>query len=127
MTKLRKWIRSKRLAHDELLYDMAKRIGVSSSTLSAIENQKVYADIEVFAYLLHEYADSKEDAILLGEAFDEHVEMELIPKETPNGVCYVSKAHVDEGHCDCNECRLARTNENEVEASHGRNPADERY
>jgi len=106
VTKLAKWIRRKRIIHNELLYDMAKRIGKKSSTLSGIENQRIYADVVVFAYLLHEYADSADDAKLLGEAFDEHIAMDLISRENIGGICYISKSHVDDTSCECNDCRL---------------------
>lgn len=55
MTSLGRFLRKLRIDHDEILFDMAKRLGVSPSFLSAVENGKKTPPVGWFDQLTVQY------------------------------------------------------------------------
>lgn len=55
MVRLGKFLRQLRIEHSEILYDMARRLQVSSAFLSAVENGKRSAPVQWIEILTREY------------------------------------------------------------------------
>lgn len=54
-TQLGKFLRKIRIDHDERMYDMAKRIGVSSAFLSSVENGRKKPSDDLIKKIVSEY------------------------------------------------------------------------
>lgn len=73
MTRLGQLLKMMRIERGEVLYDMAKRLGVSSAFLSAVENGKRSAPSSWLGTLADEYDLSSKRYLELQEAMDETV------------------------------------------------------
>lgn len=60
VTRFGKFCRNLRMDNDELLYNMAKRLGVSSAFLSRVENGKAKPPVEWEEIIIAEYQLDKE-------------------------------------------------------------------
>lgn len=78
LTNFGKFCRKLRIDRGELLYDMAKRLHVSSAFLSKVENGKSKPPTEWEAVLSSEYGLTKEQQEELSECIDEARRREVI-------------------------------------------------
>ncbi len=67
VTRFGKFCRNVRMDHAELLYDMARRLGVSSAFLSRVENGKAKPPMEWRNIIVSEYHLNKAQTIELEE------------------------------------------------------------
>ena len=73
MTTISRLLRLIRLQHGEVLYDMAKKIGVTPAFLSAVENGRKSAPRTWMKKLSELYSLTEEQRLELEEAFNESV------------------------------------------------------
>lgn len=71
VTRFGKFCRNLRMDHEELLYNMAERLGVSSAFLSRVENGKAKPPTEWKNIIISEYHLNNEQAMELDRSIKE--------------------------------------------------------
>lgn len=89
VTKLGKFLRKIRIDYDERMYDMAQRLDVSSSFLSAIEHGKKKLPEELYDKIIFDYNLDEDEQQELKEAMAQNVtklDVADLPPQTKDAV-----------------------------------------
>lgn len=95
MNKICLFLKRLRLEHGELLFDMAKRLQVSSAFLSAVENGRKSAPAVWQEILCREYNLSEQQKRELAEAIDDsvkHIRMDVSSVDSRKRSCALAFA-----------------------------------
>ena len=69
LTKIGRVIRDKRIEHNELLYDMAKYLGIGSAHMSKLETGQEYFTKDIIYKLMEKYNFSNSDVFEMTKQF----------------------------------------------------------